>query len=798
MRTLKRAFSTLVIVLLVAALLFACGAYQVLFRATFPVTSGTLSIGGLMGRVEVVRDQWGVPHIYADSERDVYFAQGYVHAQDRLWQMEFNRRLASGRLSEVLGETTLDSDRLVRTLGLRRAAERELQVLPPEVLGELSAYAEGVNAFIAGHRNHLPLEFQILGFVPEPWTPTDSIAWAKVMALGLDGNWENELERQRLTAKLGEQKVNELFPAYPEDAPVIVAAETRELGQVDGSLLAGSRQFRELSGYPSSYSGSNNWVVDGSMTATGKPLLANDPHLGIQMPSLWYEVHLSAGTLDVIGVSFPGCPGVIIGHNQSIAWGVTNSRVDVQDLYVEHINDAGQYEYMGRWYDLTNVTESIRVKGRSEPVPLTVRLTRHGPLLSSDNSSTGSPVALRWTALEGGGMFTSLHLLNRAQNWEQFRTALRHWNSPAQNFVYADTEGNIGYQLPGAIPIRNQGQGVHPVPGWSGEYEWNGYIPFEELPSAYNPSQHYLVTANNRIVSDEYPYFLSANWGDPSRAQRITRLLEGKKGLTVSDMRDIQADAYSLAASRVMPYVLALGPEGWLQERAFRFFEHWDYQMRSESGAAGIAEVVQSRILMNTFGDELAGVEVEPGSWANIAQALIRIIDDPSSSWFDDVTTPVVENRDQILRRSVDEAMEFWRRHYGDLVGNLDSQWAWGKVHTATFEHVLGSVPALGLLLNRGPVAVAGSWCTVNANAYYPGSFEVASIPSYRQVVDLSSWKDSLWQHTTGQSGQALNRHYDDMIDDWQSVHPQQMLYERTDVLAEAEAILVLLPASQP
>jgi penicillin amidase len=576
---------------------------------------------------------------------------------------------------------------------------------------------------------------------------------------------------------------------------VIVPAQTTGLAAVQGSFLNGSRQFKELSGYLGLDCGSNNWVVDGSLTASGKPILANDPHLGIQMPSLWYEVHLVAGTLDVIGSSFPGCPGVVIGHNNSIAWGMTNSRVDVQDLYVERINQTGQYEYMGKWYDLTHLKEQISVKGWNEPYVLTVWFTNHGPLLPSEHDPALSQVALRWTALEGGSMFTSLHLLNRAEDWEEFRAALRCWDSPPQNFVYADVEGNIGYQLPGVIPIRSRGQGLMPVPGWTGEYEWSGYVPFEELPSAYNPPGHFLVTANNKIVSDEYPYFLSANWADPSRAQRIIQLLESKKGLTVADMRDIQADTYSLAAANVMPYVLALGPEGWLQERAFRFFDHWDYQMRPESGAAGIADVVMWRTLVNTFGDELADVEVEPGSWASTAQALFKILDEPDNPWFDDVTTEGIEARDQILRRSVNEAMEFWRRRYGDLVGNLDSQWAWGKVHTATFAHVLGSVPALAPLLNRGPVAIPGTWCTVNANAYYPGSFEAVAIPSYRQAVAVGDWTNSLFQHTTGQSGQPLSGHYDDMIGAWQSVQPQPMLYERTAILARAQGVLVLAPA---
>jgi penicillin amidase len=796
MRVLRKVVLGTGVLVLVFALLLAGGIYVVVIRSTFPQVQGTLPVAGLRGRVQVYRDRWGVPHIYADNEHDLFVAQGYVHAQDRLWQMEFNRRIGAGRLSEVLGESTLASDRFLRTIGLYRAAQADLQVLPPEVLDVLQAYADGVNAFIATHQNNLPLEFTLLGFKPEPWTPTDSLAWGKVMSMDLSGNWESELVRQQLVAALGEDKVRELLPPYPAAGPFIIPEEAKSYGRLDTSILDDYHAVKELTGMSGAYLGSNNWVVDGTKTATGRPLLANDTHLGIQMPSIWYEVHLVAGRLDVVGFSFPGAPGVIIGHNRDIAWGVTNAGPDTQDLYVEKVNPANpnQYEFRGQWEDMTVIPEQIRVKGRSEPEQLTVRLTRHGPLMTPVVSGATQQLALRWAALEGGGLFRSVYLLDRARNWDEFRTALRYWQSPSQNFVFADKDGNIGYQMPGNIPIRAKGQGLVPVPGWTGEYEWTGYIPFDELPFVYNPPTHYIVTANNKVVPDSYAYFLSAEWADPSRAQRISDLLRDKDDLTVDDMRNIQADTYSIPAAKLMPYILALGPQGWLQERAFRFLRTWDFRMGKESGAAGIMEAILWRTLANTFGDELENAGIDESTWMASASALFDVIQDKDNPWFDDVRTPAVEDRDAILERSVEEAMEFWRRRYGDLVGNLDSQWAWGKVHTATFDHPLGSVEPLNLIFNRGPLAARGSWCTVDAAAYAPGDFAMTSVSSQRQIIDVGAWRNSRSQHTTGQSGQPFNKHYDDMIQSWEAVKHHPMLYEKDDIVANREGLLTLVP----
>ncbi len=794
MRALGKVLSGILIVVVVLLLVVSSIAYLFVHRS-FPQTDGTLLVAGLQDRVEIYRDTWGVPHIFARNEYDVFFAQGYVHAQDRLWQMEFSRRIGAGRLSEVLGEATLPSDRFLRTIGLYRAAQADLEVLPVEIVDALQAYADGVNAFIDTHQGRLPLEFVLLGFQPEPWTPTDSLAWGKVMCMDLGGNWESELLRQKLISALGEDKMRELVPPYPDEGPFIIPAEAKSYAYLDTALLDDYQQVKALVGIESQHIGSNNWVVDGTKTATGRPMLANDTHLGIQMPSIWYEIHLVSDELDVVGFSFPGAPGVIIGHNRHIAWGVTNLGPDVQDLYVEKVNphNPDQYAFEDAWEDMTIIEEQIKVKGRDEPETLVVRLTRHGPIMTPVIKDAEEVLALRWTALEGGQLFRSVLMLDHARNWEEFREALRYWQAPSQNFVYADVEGNIGYQMPGDIPIRAKGEGLVPAPGWTGEYEWSGYIPFEELPFVYNPPTHYVVTANHKVVPDDYPYLISREWAEPSRAQRIIDLLQAKDELSIEDFRDIQADTYSKAAATLTPYILELGPEDWRQERAFKFLEDWDFHLESSSGAAGISEVMLWRMLVNTFGDELerAGLADE---FMGFATSLLNIVQDKDNHWFDDVDTKEVETRDEILRRSASETVEFWGRRFGDLPGNKDSQWAWGKVHVAKFEHPMGSVKPLHLIFNRGPVPARGGGDTVDAASYKRGDFSVRVLASQRQIIDVGEWRNSRSQHTTGQSGQPFHKHYADMIKPWQAIEHHPMLYERDDIEANQKGLLILEP----
>jgi penicillin amidase len=789
MKVLRKVALVVLVVLMALALAVSGGAYFFLNR-TFPKVSGTLQVAGLQERVEILRDKWGVPHIFAQNEHDVFFAQGYAHAQDRLWQLEFNRRVGAGRLSEVLGEATLKSDRFLRTIGLYRAAQADLAILPAETLAALQAYADGVNAFIDTHRDRLPLEFTLLGFKPEPWTPTDTLAWGKVMCMDLGGNWEDELLRAQLVAAFGEEKARQLIPPYPDQGPSIIPQEARSYGRLDTSLLEAYADVKALLSAEGEGLGSNNWVVDGTKTASGRPMLANDPHLGIQMPSIWYEVHLSTPEMDVVGASFPGAPGVIIGHNRSIAWGVTNVGPDVQDLYVEKVNPANpnQYEFRGQWEDMTVLQEQIKVKGRSDPVLMTVRLTRHGPLMTPVISGETDPVALRWTALEAGRLFHAVYLLDRSRNWEEFRAALKHWQAPSQNFVFADTKGNIGYQTPGSIPIRSRGQGLVPSPGWTGEYEWKGYIPFEELPSVYNPPTHFVTTANNKVVPDAYPYFIAYDWAPPWRAQRITELLQSKDKLTPDDFRDIQADTYDIPAATLMPYLLALTPQGWLQERAMPVMQQWDLHDDAQSSGAAIFQVMLWRMLINTFGDELQKAGVK--DWEGSVMALLGLLPDGGNAWFDDVATSQTETRDEILQRSFQEALDWWGNKYGDM----PHLWQWGQVHTATFAHPIGSVKPLNLVFNRGPVAANGSGAAVLATGYTYKDFSVVALPSYRQIIDVGEWANSRSMHTTGQSGQPFAKHYGDMIQSWKNVQHHSMLYEKTDIEANLEGKLELLP----
>ncbi len=776
----------LFVALLMLTLIAGSGAY-LFVRRSFPVVDGTIEAAGLYRPVTVIRDRWGVPHLYAENSHDLFFAQGYVHAQDRLWRMEFSRRISRGTLSEVLGDETLDEDKFLRTVDLYGAAQKDWAALDVETRQYLEDYAKGVNAFMDSHQNRLPIEFLLLGFKPEPWTPVDSLAWGKLMCLSLGGNWETELLRARLIARLGAEKTRDLLPPYSDAGPFIIPPETRSYADLGDPILPDLAQ--QVPGI-----GSNNWVVDGSKTASGKPLLANDPHLDIQLPSIWYEMGLHGGDFDVVGATFPGVPAVIIGHNARIAWGVTNLGPDVQDLYLEKLNpdDPDQYEFMGQWEDMESRVEEIKVKDQ-ESVMLTVRVTRHGPLLNDAVEGLEQPTALRWTALDEMSLFISVLRINLAQDWPSFRDALRYWDAPSQNFVYADVDGNIGYQSPGKIPIRAQGDGSVPVPGWSGEYEWTGYVPFDELPYVYNPPTHLVVTANNKVVPDDYPYFLASDWSPGYRAQRITDLLTARMAagpLTPDDFRDIQADLYLLPAEFLTPHLLQVTPENEIQERALNQVREWDNIADADSAGAAIAIVFYDQLAQAIFADELGDELYEDyGGRLTAVRAILAEADNP---WFDDLTTPAIETRQEIVQRAFVATIDYIR----DELGNRPETWAWGRLHSATFvSDPLGQsdIALLERLVNKGPFPMGGTGYTVN-NTAYGEAYEQEMVASFRQIIDLSDWNNCRSQHTTGQSGQPMHKHYADMIQAWRAVEHHPMLFDREQIEAEQEGTLVLQP----
>lgn len=794
----------------------AGGAFYMLMRRPLPKINGTLRLAELHEPVEVVTDRYGVPHIYAQNEDDLYLAQGYVHAQHRLWQMELNRRIGSGRLAEIFGEIALEADLFARRLGLHRAAAAGVSTLSAHSTRILAAYTRGVNAFISTHRTNLPVEFTILRLNPAPWQPADTLQWSKMMAWNLGGNWETEIIRARLVAKLGPERAVNLEAGYDPTHPLIVPPGVSYTGANLG-ILEEYATLKHLSGF-GLLSGSNNWVVDGTMTTTGMPILCNDPHLGQSAPSIWFECHLVAGDIDVVGASFPGAPGVVIGHNRHVAWGVTNAVSDVQDLYIEKFDpqNPNRYEFMGHWEEAHVYREEIKVKGRKEPVIEEVRVTRHGPVLTTIKGSTNGrngnqpeelPLALQWTGLEHHDIIAALEEMAIATNVDEFREALRHWDVPAQNFVFADTNGNIGYLMAGAIPIRARGQALLPSPGWTGEYEWTGLIPFEELPQVINPPQHFIVTANNRVIDDTYPYYITHEWLNGYRAWRIRDLLTSKGKLSLSDMAAIQADQYALPAEEIVPHILSIAPRTQLAIRAQEILRTWNYKLTPESAGAAIyitftrkLEYIifaallgdDEELLKNYLGIGTTLLAPMNGYSSRSKPLLIRLLKARDDNWF---AASVLPNGPRTWHAALLGAFEATLEELQQKLGDDPSRWQYGKIHKMTYGHVLGMVKPLDKLFNRGPYPVGGDIDTVNMGAVVPNQPEtVITVPSFRQIANLADLAASLSMHSPGQSGHPASKHYDDFIKPWCNTEHHPMLFNATMIDEQAEGRLKMLP----
>jgi len=600
-----------ILVALVVLTAIGFGGAWMYLRQSLPQIEGSVTVSGISGPVDIVRDADSVTHVFGATKLDTFFGLGYAHAQDRLWQMEFQRRVGMGRLSEVFGAATLPTDRFLRTLGTGRAAHSAWNMLDSQTKVELNAYVAGVNAFISTHHGgQLPLEFTLLRFEPEPWTGPDVLAWVKMMAWDLSKNYSMELLRHDVTAALGPARAADLFLPYPADGLTILSAEDmpRTLSkrgtteeQIPRSSMAESlsEAFASALDLPSfgSALGSNNWVVDGTMTASGKPLLANDPHLDAQIPSLWYLAHLSAGDFDVIGATLPGAPAVVIGRNKFIAWGETNVMGDVQDLFRERLDASGTHaEFRGAQEPLQVVNETIVVKGAA-PVTLAVRISRHGPLISDAINANNAeskktpkpaplhPLAFRWTALEAtdSTLIAALRV-NEARNWSEFTNALRDWVVPAQNFVYADADGHIGYYAPGRFPVRAAGDGSTIAEGWTGDAEWTDWIPFDQLPHTYDPPEHFVVSANEKAVP--YANGIGGEWIEPHRAQRIVERLRQKPKLTPDDFGSIQADTFSLHAKALLPLLLGrVRPVDAADAKAVDLLRQWNFDARGDRAA---------------------------------------------------------------------------------------------------------------------------------------------------------------------------------------------------------------------
>lgn len=813
MRILRRVLlglGALVLVLVLAALAWA--GWRV--RRAWPHTAGEEAVHGLAAPVSVLRDAWGVPHIYAAGEHDLFFAQGWVHAQERLWQMDLDRRLASGRLAELLGPGLVEADRAVRTLGIRRAAERDWRLLDAGSRAILAAYAEGVNAFVAAHRGRLPIEFSLFGVQPAPWTPVDSLAWATLTAYSLSQNSAIELMRLRLAAHLGEAETARLLPPY--EGPLILppgastsAADAAPPPSAQARLdtpaartvaASGAAGLAGLLAPPSALPGSNAWVVHGSRTASGRPLLANDTHLALGMPSVWFENGLHGGRFDVAGFSFPGVPLVLVGHNARIAWGISNMCGDVEDLYVERRDAQGRLLGPGGWYAPAATAETIAVRG-GKAVELRVLASRHGPLVEGiEGLPAGSPpLALRWSGLDGNRLLDALAALDLAGGWDAFRAALARWDSPALNFVYADRDGHIGYQATGRLPVRAPGHsGMEPVPGDTDRYDWRGTVPWEAMPHVFDPPAGWVVTANNKVVGEDYPYHVAWDYADPYRPARIAADLAAAPRLTLEQARRIQTDTTAPEAAELLPLLAAVRPGDERERRALAVVRAWDRRFDPASAGATIYYAWFRELLSASVRDS-AGPEFmddHPAFPLNQTPMLVRLLGSGRRPWFDDHRPAPAESRDQLVGRSFRAAVEALAAR----LGGAPEEWRWGRVHVAFLAHQpLGQsgIAPLMWLFNGKPVPLGGEAFSVEANTPSPlplHPYRVGFGVSQRLLIDLADLDATLAVNSTGQSGALMAPHRQDQVPLWGRGDYRAEPFSRPAVEAAARDRLTLVP----
>ncbi len=800
-RTFKALLGGLIFLLLIAGIVTILGVRLV--RKSLPQTDGEISMTMLSRPVHVFRDGYGVPHIFAENERDLFAAAGYIAAQDRLWQMDLTRRAVHGSLSEIFGEATLPSDRFLRTWGFRRIAEKIVPQLSEESKSVLEAYAAGINEFIRTHENELPIEFSLLRYKPAPWRIEDSIGYIRLMGFKLCFSWYFEAALGRAGEELGMTAALELFPAVLENTPVIVNESPPVLGaRLDGFITNGMAA-REFLGLGGAIPGSNSWAVSGHRSKSGKPLLANDPHLELTLPSIWYEMHLVAPGLDVSGVTLAGLPGVVIGHNRAIAWGLTNGMVDDLDFYVERINPENpqQYFYDDGWQALESEVETILVKDGKEQA-FTIRRTHHGPIISSvhpayENDSVA--VSMRWTGDRVSDDLASFLALNRAKNWNDFERALRSFTVPCQNFIYADTAGNIGYRTGGIIPIRRDGKGYLPYLGWENDGDWIGEVPFEEMPRSYNPPTGFVATANNQITNSDFKYYISNGWEPTSRIERICELLQAQPEHDVGSFQRIQADVHATHSQRVLPYLLTHLSSAELsdvEKNVTRLLHDWNGTEEAMSLPAAVYNVWFVKFLERALRDDMSRGAYE--SYLHFSTLGIRVgehfILHPDGALIDDRSTPARETTAEVVVSAFHEAIQYLQNELGEKI----SDWQWGRLHQLTIRHPLGKQAPLDYLFNAGAYPVGGSANTIWKAEYRLSDPYHADVgPSMRQIVDLALPEKSWIVLPGGQSGQPFSEHYKDQIELWRAGKYREMNLNRSKVEQAAIAHLILVPARE-
>jgi penicillin amidase len=767
-----------IIALLLVIVVVGGGGGYVWLSTSLPVVSGTLRLPGLKAEAVVARDDLGVPQITAQSSDDAMFALGFVHAQDRLWQMELQRRVGAGRLAELIGTEALPIDRFMRTLGLYRLAEASIDHLNDSTKHALDAYAAGVNAYITAHRGALPPEFVLLRTSPEPWKPADSLVWGRLMGLQLSSNWRDELLRARVAAAVPPEMVADLWTAEPKDGAVTLGmngGDAPSVRHAENPVGAGpaagpallATMARLIAAIPPEAMprlDSNQWVVAGAHTASGKPILSNDPHLELNVPVVWYLASIKAPDLDVTGVTAPGVPAVVLGHNNRIAWGMTTTTSDTMDLFIEKTDGDGYVTPDGTKPFGTR-DEVINVRGGA-PVTLKVRTTRHGPIVTDilGEDAGGQILSLSASFLQPDDITAQAIMeVDRAQNWDDFVSALKDFGSPEQNISYADVDGHIGLMAPGRVPIRKSGDGSVPHPGWTGEFDWTGWIPFDELPKSFDPPSGSIVNANNRLEPDSYNHFLTSYWPEDYRARRIETLLAGRSGLVPSDMAAIQLDEVSLAAVELKPLLLRTPPVGPQATAAHSMLESWD-------GAADLRK--PQPLIFNSWMEHLQRDLLVPwigtaaGAFTDPRPRFLKAVLSGRTKWCAPPGKTSPDNCDAIVAQALGETLADLSKKYGTNM----AEWRWGEAHKASFDALLfGRIPFLDRL-TRLEAPSGGDDFTVRRGQYVSSEMVVfpnRDGPGMRAIYDLKDLGSSRFVLSTGQSGNPFSEHWGDMFDRW-------------------------------
>jgi len=792
-----------IILILIALYLF----FRWYFFPPLPTYSGSQKLAGIQEEVNVYFDEYGVPHIFAENEKDLFFSAGYIAARERLFQLSTIASAVRGELAVFFGDNSLADDVYLRTWGIPEISQKIVKGYDEETLMIAEMFCAGINAYIDEKGSRLPVEFKILGKKPIKWQPSDVAGYGRMMAHDLQQSWKAEIMFGLIQAYFGAEKTAELMPAYEKNNPTIAAQYDENTWEKFAEVvLERENSIREILGTNGMSIGSNSGVISGKRTESGEPLLMNDPHLGFSQPCVWYEMHLKGGRFNVSGVYLAGLPVPIIGQNEDCAWGFTNVMTDDIDFFIEkiHPDKPNMYLHGETWQKMELVKQVIPLQdGRDTTI--VVRATNHGPIISDIHpflKDNNHAISMSWTGSWATRELSALIKLSTMKNWEDFTNAVKDFAVPGQNMVYADKHGNIGWRPAVRLPIRKEGESLLPRPGHLPEYDWKGVVPFEEMPYVFNPEKGYIVTANQKTIDDSYPHYISNMWADPSRAKRIEELIQEKKEIDVEDIMEIQTDVVSPFARELTPYFLNVekGDETGNVKTAFEFLRNWNGNETAESAAALVFHVALNRLYYNVYNDELS--EINPKLMEGLtsltlfaSRNLLWTIRENTSSWFDNIETEnKIETRDEIIYKSIVEAVS----EIENAIGKNPSKWAWGKLHTLTHPHAMGKIKPLNWLfgLNVGPFPTGGSAMTVN-NGEYKISKPYRQIvgPSMRRIVDFSDLSSTKMILPTGQSGVPNNPHYNDQAEMFVSGQYRTTRFDEEDIKrSDSFQHLVLTP----